>query len=238
MKRNCIIPQPHLDITKPAGFFLEPAIFGVNDGIVSILALIAGFIAATVETKLIIIGGLVEIFSGAISMAIGTYISTKSKLEFYENEIRQSQCNITTNPTLEKKHLIALYREKGFKGKELKHIVAKIMSNKKVWKQVVVQEELGLTEYRVSKPFIAGLVMFFSFVFASFIPLLPFFFHQGTPAFHISAFSGLLVLFFVGMARTYFTGKHPIRSGIEMVLIGGIATLIAYSIGTFVGNLF
>ena len=217
-----------------SGMLIRDAIFGVNDGVVSMLALIAGLSAALMTTKVILISAFAEAFAGALSMAVGTYISTKSQMEFLQHELRNESRSVVQRPRLERKHLLEIYRKKGFQGKELERIVDKIMSNPKVWKDVMQREELGFSPTFLQNPIHSGLVMFVSFLVASMVPLLPYFFtsvHAFT--FPISVFNGLLLLLIVGVAKTHFTGRHPLRSGIEMVVIGSITTALAYGIGIY-----
>lgn len=224
---------------KSSGMLIRDAIFGVNDGVVSMLALVAALNAAQMTSKVIIISAFAEAFSGALSMAVGTYISTKSQMEFLQHELRDESRSVVQRPRLERKHLLEIYRKKGFQGKELESIVDKIMSNPKVWKDVMQREELGFSPTFLQNPLHSGFVMFISFLVASMVPLLPYFFTTvHTFTFPISIFNGLLLLFIVGVGKTHFTGRHPLRSGIEMVIIGSITTALAYSIGTYLPLLF
>ena len=230
MKQKGIIGVHH-----PSGMLIRDAIFGVNDGIVSMLALIAGLSAALMTNKVIIISALAESFAGALSMAIGSYISTKSQVEFMTHELQDETRNIIKKPKMERAHLAEIYRNKGFRGKELEAIVNKIMSNKKVWGDVMQREELGFSASSMQNPVNGGIVMFFSFLIASVIPLWPFFFMGADHiAFLVALFNGSVLLFVVGIGKTYFTGRHPLRSGIEMVVVGGIATALAYAVGTYI----
>ena len=223
----------------PFGMLLKDAIFGVNDGIVSMLALIAGLSAAAMTNKVIIISAFAEAFAGALSMAVGTYISTKSQMEFLKHELRDEGVAIRKKPRLEKRHLIDIYRRKGFDGKELDRIVNKIMSNKQVWEDVMQREELGFSKGFLQSPVQGGAVMFVSFLIASMAPLLPYLFKTvGPVAFYSAVFNGLVLLFLVGIGKTHFTGRRPLRSGIEMVVVGGVATLLAYGVGTYLPRLF
>lgn len=218
----------------PLGMLLKDAIFGVNDGTVSMLALIAGLSAAAMSHQVIIISAFAEAFAGALSMAFGSYISTKSQMEFLKHELRGESLAVQRKPRLEKQHLVDIYKRKGFSGKELEKIVAQIMSNRGVWEDVMQREELGFSKTILQSPLQGGLVMFFSFLVASFIPLLPFLYTTiGHLAFSIALFNGIVLLFVVGVGKTSFTGRHPLRSGLEMVVVGGIATALAYGVGTY-----
>ena len=87
----------HEKLHAPVGKFLRHAIFGMNDGLVSTLALMAGLVGAAMGKEVIVIAGLAEMMAGAISMSLGTYISTKSQLEFYGEEIEKEKKQKTRN---------------------------------------------------------------------------------------------------------------------------------------------
>jgi vacuolar iron transporter family protein len=220
------------------GGFLKEAIFGINDGVVSMLALVASLTAASISNNIIIIAGLAEMFAGAISMGIGSYISTKSKMEFIQRQLQSEDRSIEKNPKTEKKHLIDIYKKKGFKGKELTNVVNKIMSNKKVWKDVMQREELGYSTKVLENPAQGGVVMFCAFLIASFIPLIPFFTQPISEiALLAGIFNGIILLFIVGLGKAHYTGRNKITSAFEMVFVGSIATVLAYGIGHYINAL-
>jgi len=75
-----------------------------------------------------------------------------------------------------------------------------------------------------------GMVTFFSFVVAGFIPLIPFVFSFAN-AFVLSTILVALALFLIGSLRSIFTHKYWLRSGLEMLIVGGFAALIAFAVG-------
>ena len=73
-------------------------------------------------------------------------------------------------------------------------------------------------------------VIFFSFLIASLIPLLPFFYNK-TTAFYTSIFNGIVILFVAGIGETYYTKKNKLISGIKLVIMGIISIIIACGVG-------
>tara|TARA_Y100000310_G_scaffold285479_1_gene308960 strand:+ start:5221 stop:5985 length:765 start_codon:yes stop_codon:yes gene_type:complete len=226
----------HYALHRPAGKFLRHAVFGMNDGLVSTLALVAGLVGAYMQRNVIIIAGLAEMFAGAISMSLGTYISTKSQIEYYKREITREKKELERLPKLEKEHVRRIYKEKGFSGRELDRIVEKLTSNKQVWLDVLVSEELGLSRSKIENAFVAGIVMFFAFLFGAFIPISPYLFVPIEFALKTAIVASLGVMFLAGAGKTYFTGRNWFRSGIEMVCVGAIATFVAFYVGQFISQ--
>lgn len=91
---------------------------------------------------------------------------------------------------------------------------------------------IGINESRLDHPSRHGLATGLAFAFAGALPLTPYFF--GVPQnlqFSVAIIATALSLFAVGALRTLVTGRHWLRSGFEMLFVGGIAALAAYSVG-------
>ncbi|MBS3144378.1 VIT1/CCC1 transporter family protein [Candidatus Woesearchaeota archaeon] len=218
------------------GKYIRSLIFGFNDGTVSNLALVAGLSGAMLGSKVVILGGLADMIAGAISMGLGNYIATKSQVEFYRHEYQREKEEIKTVPKLEKKEIEAIYRKKGFKGKELAMVVKRITSNKKRWLKVMMEEEIGVNKKNMENPSAVGWMTFGAFLLAAAIPVLPYFVLPVKEALILASVTCMSLLFAVGVAKTHYTGRDWLRSGIEMVIIGAIATLASYYLGDFFNN--
>ena len=222
---------------------IRPVIFGMNDALVSEIALVAGLAGAVLSSNIIILAGITEAVAGAISMSVGTYISSKSKVEYYEGEIDEEKKKILLNPILVRKEIEKIYKRKGFKGKDLKNIVNIICSNKNHCLKELVEGDLGLVKKRFDKPKKEAVAMGVSYAISSMFPLIPFFFISSNgiltqqSALIVSLFITATVLFFAGVYKTKFTGGNWLKSGLEMVAIGLITSAIGYLIGTLLTSI-
>ncbi len=158
------------------GSLLRQIILGGQDGLVNVLGLILGVAAATNDSKIIIIAGLAATTAESISMAAVAYTSSKAEKEYYQRQLEVEKKEIKTIPEMEREEVRIIYYKKGFRGKQLNDIVKKITLDKKVWLNVMMNEELGLTESGSKNPVGEGFVVGVSAVIGSLIPLLPFFF--------------------------------------------------------------
>ncbi|HLD89294.1 MAG TPA: VIT1/CCC1 transporter family protein [Candidatus Nanoarchaeia archaeon] len=215
------------------GGFLREATFGISDGIVTTLALVAGVTGATTESKIIVVAGLAGTFASAISMGLGSYISTKSQQEFYRSEIARESREIEETPEQEKEELRELYRRKGFNKREIEMIVKRIGSDKKIMLKLMMDEELGLGSQSFESPVKNGLTIGIADLLAAMIPVLPFFFTAPATALAIAVALSMLVLFLTGVYKTKFTRKSWIKSGLETMMVGAIATIVSYWLGAF-----
>ncbi len=215
------------------GSLLKEATFGISDGIVTTLALVAGVTGATSESRIIIVAGLVGAFASAISMGLGSYISSKSQQEYYQREVEREKREIEETPEHEKEELRELYKRKGFNKKEIELIVRRIGSNKELMLKVMKEEELGLGEQSFENPVKNGLTIGISDLVAAMIPVLPYFFLTPKPSLVLAVTLSMLALFLTGVYKIRFTGKNWLKSGFETMIVGAIATVVSYWLGTF-----
>ncbi len=215
------------------GKYIRDIVFGANDGLVSILALVAGVAGGVSNNKIILLAGIAGTLAGAISMGIGSYISNKSQIDFFKSEIEIERKELEEEPERELEELREIYKKKGFKGKELEKIIKVISSNKEVMLDVMIKEELGLdTDF--NNPLKAGVLSGIYFIFGSLPPILPFLFNLKHPLL-IAIIASLTGLFILGALKTLVTRKNLFLLGLESVVIGGLAMLLTYYVGTLFG---
>ena len=212
--------------------FMRSVILGVNDGLVSILALVAGVTGGTPENAIIILAGIAGAIAGAISMAFGNYISVKSEIELYHSEIEREKRELKEKPQDEIEEVRQIYRQKGFRGKQLEEIVKHLTSDEKRWLDVMMKEELGLFKEKFESPVKLAVLTGLAFIVASVIPIFPYFFLGAKTALTVALVITGIILFGAGAAKTLFTKKNWLVSGIEMLAIGMLATAATYTIGS------
>jgi len=208
-------------------------IFGFNDGSISILAILAVVTGGAFAQNHIIAVGFSGVVAGAISMGIGAYISSKSEIEHHRSEIHREKMEIEHLPEIEKEEVRILYRNKAsFTDEELNIIVDRITSDKEVWLDFMMKDELGLIEERFESPVKIGLIMLIAFLVGGIIPITPFFILQvPLNSLIVSAILTYSSLFIIGFWKTTFTDRHWIISGLEMVGVGIVALVVPYMIG-------
>lgn len=208
-------------------------VFGFNDGSISTLALLAGVTGGALARGQILIAGISGVVAGAVSMAIGAYISSKSEIEHHQSEIEREKREIEELPEIEREEIRQIYQKKArFTEEELDLIVDRITGDKRVWLDVMMKEELGLFQERFENPVKIGLIMLVAFMAGGLVPLAPFLFISSPQnSFLISSIVTFSSLFIIGLWKTTFTQKHWLLSGAEMVGVGVLAAVIPYMIG-------
>jgi predicted membrane protein (TIGR00267 family) len=213
------------------GGAMRELVFGVNDGLVSTLSLVSGVAGAAVQQSVVLLAGVAGLLSGAISMAAGAYISTKSQREVYEAQVAREREELLLEPEEEKDELRTLYRLKGYSAEEADRLVERISQNEELMLESLVRDELGLMPETFPNPWLAGLQSGGAFVVGAFVPLIGYLFFSGITATLVSVAISVVALFVIGVLKTLFTGLSWLRSGLEMVLIGLFATVTTYLIG-------
>ncbi len=214
------------------GGAMRELVFGMNDGLVSTLSLVSGVAGAAVSQSVVLLAGVAGLLSGAISMAAGAYISTKSQREVYEAQIAREREELEQDPEEEKAELRTLYRLKGYSVEEAEQLVERISQDRDLMLESLVRDELGLMPESFPNPWLAGMQSGGAFVVGSFIPLIGYLFFSGMTASLVSVGISIAALFVTGVLKTLFTGLSWLRSGLEMVMIGVFATVITYLIGS------
>jgi VIT1/CCC1 family predicted Fe2+/Mn2+ transporter len=123
---------------------LRAAIFGVNDGLVSNLALVMGVAGGQASASMILLAGLAGLLAGAFSMGAGEYISVRSQRELFEREIALEAEEIAVMPEEETNELALIYRAKGIPREEAEALAAAIMADPQHALDTKAREELGL----------------------------------------------------------------------------------------------
>ena len=214
---------------------IRSLILGLNDGLISTFTLLIGVAAATListgSNSIVVLTGIAAMVSGAISMGLGEYISSKSEYNYIKNEIKKEKAEIDLFPEEEKEEVKDIFVKMGFKGDNLNACVDTITSDKEVWLNFLLKSELGMEE--PENPIMGAILTFVAFVVGAFIPLFAYLLNLGVTSLIISIILSFASLFTVGALKSSITGETRLKGALEMVLIGIVAFIASYTIGTF-----
>lgn len=218
------------------GNAIRAAVLGGNDGLVSNFSLVMGVAGATAGGSGVLLAGTAGLLAGALSMALGEWISVKSSQELYENQMQIEMEELELNPEAEKKELALIYMAKGIPEDQASEMAEEIMQDKSHAHEILVKEELGINpdELRGSA-MEAAIYSFILFSIGAIIPLSPFIFTSGVQAIILSVVFSAIGLFLIGAAITLFTGRNIWFSGFRQVLFGLAAAAITFAIGNLIG---
>jgi VIT1/CCC1 family predicted Fe2+/Mn2+ transporter len=213
------------------GSSLADVILGGQDGLVNVLGVILGVAAATANARIVLAAGFASTLAGAVSMAAVAYSSRLAESARYESERAREYRHVRAVPTLERAEVRAMYAGKGFDGPLLDRIVETITANEDVWVAVMMSEEHKLAPIGRLAALRGALVVGAACFLGSLIPLVPFLAIPVRAATWVSVVAAALTLFAVGWYKARVTVGSPVRSGIEMALIGTVCALTGYAVG-------
>ncbi|GBL42227.1 membrane protein [Nitrosopumilaceae archaeon] len=225
--------EPHLKESSAMRDF----VFGFGDGINTSLGITAGVGGADVSANIIVLAALVGMFTGAKAMAVQNYLAVKTQRQLLTSEIEREKWEIEHKPDDERREIEDIYKAKGFSGKELEMIVDKITSDKKVWLDTMLTEELNLNLDIAGSPLKSAMRMFVSFLIGGMLPILPFFFFSGLDALFVAIGISISTSFTVGVIKSKMANTNKIIGGLEMAGLGTGIALIGYGIGSELSNL-
>lgn len=218
------------------GNALRAAVLGANDGLVSNMSLVMGVAGAAVSNSTILLTGSAGLLAGAISMALGEWLSVQSSKELFDNQIAMETEELEASPEEEKKELSLLYQAKGMSEEEAKRLAEKAFTSQESAIETLITEELGINKEELEgSAWEAAITSFVLFAIGAIIPLYPFIFLEGKNAIFLSIGSSVVGLFTIGSAITLFTGRSILFSGMRQVLFGLAAAAVTYGIGALIG---
>jgi len=221
--------------TGNKGKYLKSLIYGGLDGIITTFAVIAGVAGATLSGGIVMILGFSNLIADGLSMAIGDYLSTKSENEYHTMEKERKAGEVDTFIEVEKKEMVDIYIEKGNKEGDAITMVDTLSKHKDTFVDVLMVEELGILE-NTDSPMKNALATFLSFFVFGFIPLIAYVLAIFVPglksiAFVLAAVMTGAALFVLGALKVKVTGVKWYKSGLEMLIVGGLAASAAYLVG-------
>jgi vacuolar iron transporter family protein len=238
--------EEEIHATKKIFFFskeyISEFVYGGIDGAITTFAVVAGATGAGLETSVVVILGFANLIADGFSMSVGNYFSSKAGKDNYEKHRALEYWEIENLRDIEIEEVREIYRKKGFEGDLLERVVAVIISNKDVWVDTMMKEELEMIQDDKT-PLSSATMTFCSFLLIGFIPLLAYVF-QGvfrlaTP--DLFLYSSLLTGFglaLVGYLKSIVTGKSKVIGISETLLLGGIAAALSYVVGNVLEKLF
>lgn len=215
--------------------YVRDLVLGFNDGLVSVYAVTAGVAGAAFASGQIFMTGVAAAIAGALSMAAGEFISTKSQAEFYDAERAREKEHLQRWPHLEVLEVQESLASKGLEGDTLEQAVRAISSDPEKFLDYMMKEEFGVGKESERSPAKAALFVIVAFLIGSLFAFTPYYFTDARPGLLISTITSLTGLFIAGVARARASRLPTVKAGVEMMFIGAVAATITFLIGTLVG---
>jgi VIT1/CCC1 family predicted Fe2+/Mn2+ transporter len=233
--RELIASRERWHRSSSAAGSIRAAIFGMNDGLVSNLSLIAGVAGAGVPPGTVLVTGFAGLLAGAFSMAAGEYTSVASQRDLLARQVAMEKREIEEAPEEEAAELTLIFKQKGLSTEQAARTAAEILKNPESAADTLVREELGLDPTDLGSPRGAALSSFAMFSVGAFVPILPFLATSGTPAVAIAAALAFAVLAGVGGLVGFLSGTSIVKSAARMAGLAALAAGVTYGVGRLFG---
>lgn len=215
--------------------YIRDFIYGGIDGAVTTFAVVAGVAGAALQWHIVLILGFANLLADGFSMAASNYLGTKAERDDYQRLEKIEYRHIEQFPEGEREEVRHIYREKGFEGDDLERAVDLITSDKERWVKTMLSEEYGLPS-EVRSPLTAAVMTFTSFIICGLVPLVPYLFRTDNDFLISSVMTGI-TFFFIGSIKSKWSTASWYRSGIETLLVGSAAAVLAYGVGILLKNI-
>ena len=217
---------------------LREVVFGAQDGLLSIVALVTSVAVAVESQTTVVIAGLAGALPGMISMSTGALLGSRAEQDVQRAEIEREARELEENPAEELAELVVLFQREGMTYHEARQMADEIAQDRDLWLRTLVEKELGISPEVTTNPVKDAMVMGLAFILGAAVPLVPHFFLTGGQAIGVSVGATLAGLFALGMYKGRMVERSPLLQGLEILGIGTLSAGIGYALGELIPRLF
>jgi VIT1/CCC1 family predicted Fe2+/Mn2+ transporter len=230
------MPQtPHVENHFTGSQTIRDLVIGMSDGLTVPFALAAGLSGAVANSHIVVTAGLAEIAAGSIDMGLGGYLAAKSDAEHYASERAREEREIVAVPEAEVQEVVEIFEAYGVTAQESAPVIAALRQRPARWVDLMMGMELGLEKPDPKRALASALTIGGAYIVGGSIPLSPYIvLPSAQTALLVSVVVTLTALFVFGALKGRFTGTPPLRSGLQTLLIGGVAAAAAFGIAKLI----
>lgn len=231
-------PLIHVELNDPSMRgsklnWLRAAVLGANDGIVSTASIIFGVAGALNSKSFIVTAGVASLVAGALSMAVGEYISVSSQKDTEKALLKKERLELDTVPEEELVELALIYEKKGL-SKATASIVAKELTLHDAF-AAHVDAELGIDPNNLTNPLHAAYASGLAFISGAIIPVVAILVSPSSMYMPVTFISVVVALVITGTLSAHAGGANKTRAIIRVVLGGIFAMIVTFGIGKLFG---
>ena len=213
--------------------WLRAGVLGANDGIVSTAGIVVGVAAATVERGPILTAGIAGLAAGAVSMALGEYVSVSTQRDTEQALLNKERRELRDDAAAELNELVALYESKGLSSATARTVAEELTDRNAFAAHAEV--ELGIDPEELTSPWQAALASALSFTVGALLPLIAILAPPTAWRIPVTVVAVLLALVITGLLSAGLGGAPKGRALVRNVVGGGLALAVTYVIGHAVG---
>jgi VIT1/CCC1 family predicted Fe2+/Mn2+ transporter len=217
---------------------IREVVFGLQDGLVSTLAVVATVAGASGEAFPVVVAGIASALAGVFSMAAGEYIGSKSQREIFDAQIHEERHEVEERPGEAEAEVAYMLAEEGLGDEDAARVAALMARHPEVLLRTMVARELGIqVDERGGSVVRGALFMGTAFGLGALVPILPFLLLPFAMSLPTAAVATGLVLFGVGVVKSRWTHRSAISSGLEVLALAAFAGIAGYLFGTVLPSL-
>ncbi len=221
------------------GAALRQLVFGVNDGLVATVGLVAGLIFSGSSKGIVLGGTLAAIIAAVSSMALGSYLSTQAERGYQQAQMQREAREIEEHPEIELNEMREIYQGYGMTSSEIEVFLTHFKQDKRLWLNLMLRDELGITPESFESPWKNTISMALAVLGGSLPPLLPVLWSASPRAAFpwVLAFSAVTA-FGLGAVTASSAGRTWWRAGWSFLFVAAIATAVGMGAGHLIAPLF
>lgn len=214
--------------------WLRAGVLGANDGVVSTAAIIFGVAGASATHGTVMIAGIAAVAAGAMSMAVGEYVSVSTQRDLEQSELAREQFELEHNPERQLAILVRLFEQRGVTPAVAAE-VAREMTDKDAL-SVHARAELGIDPDAVTNPWAAAFASMLSFIVGGVIPIAALLLSPRAIEIWVAGVAVIIAMALTGFVSAQL-GRTPMPRSVVRNVVGGLLALaITYGVGNLVGR--
>jgi vacuolar iron transporter family protein len=215
---------------------LRAGVLGANDGIVSTAGLVLGVAATTTDRAPIATAGLAGLVAGAMSMAVGEYVSVSTQRDTERALLAKERHELATDPEGELAELADLYVQRGLTPDLARQVAEQLHAGDRTL-EAHAEVELGINVHHLVNPWSAAIASLVAFSVGSILPIVAILVPPPSARSWVTFVAVLIALALTGSVSARLGGAHRGRAVVRVVVGGAIAMAVTYLIGRFIGQL-
>jgi VIT1/CCC1 family predicted Fe2+/Mn2+ transporter len=226
--------EPHAGVTAGRLNWLRAGVLGANDGIVSVAGIVVGVAGATAARGPIFTAGLAGLVAGAVSMALGEYVSVSSQRDSEKAQLAQERGELAETPELELAELTAIYHAKGLSAATAQTVAKELTEHDAL--AAHLDAELNLDPDDMANPVQAAAASALSFTLGALLPLLAILLPPQRWRVPVTVVAVLVALGLAGALSARIGGGNARRAVLRVVIGGAAGLALTYAIGHLFGT--
>lgn len=220
--------------------YLGDFVYGANDGIITTFAVVTGAVGASLSPGVVVILGVANLLADGFSMGASNFLSIMSRRNVHKMMRQEQDHDIEHNPEVAREEVRHVLRQWDTPVEVIERMMLAVTRSRRRWADFVLREEYNITDEDTEHPGQHGFATFMAFVIVGTLPLIPYIFGvKAEHQFMISIIATAIALFGTGAAQSLLTNKKWWwKTGLQMLVVGGIAAIISYSIGFLIKTVF